>query len=165
MADFGIVSGPALAAAAVSAAAAVAGTVITTVASSQAAKANARASEEEEKALKYQTDREQASERKHNLAVLGAQEARIGASGLSSSSGSPMDLMLQSAFEGEMNALDIGYSGGLKQKAKRREAAMYRAQVPGIVIGGALQGVGQASGALGNYYARNNMGLGAKVKT
>jgi len=101
-----------------------------------------------------QTAIEQRQERDKTRRILGKQQAIAAASGLDPSSGTPLEIALDSAFQGEMNALNIGYSGALRRTSKLREAKYARQSIPGIIFGG-LTGGGSI---LGDWWSKNRGG-------
>jgi hypothetical protein len=107
----------------------------------QAAKANARAAGAEAESIDVQTKIAQDQERYKNRDLLSRQLAVSGASGVETTSGSPLSLALESAYQGEMNVLNIGYTGQQRSAAKRYEKSVYQAQVPGIITGGVLNSI------------------------
>jgi hypothetical protein len=106
----------------------------------------AKGYEEQAKAQQYQTNVAVNAERRNNAKVLAKQEAMGAASGLDTSQGSPLELALDTAYTGELNALmmkqqGIGRIKSLKMQAsKARSDGMYDAFTKGIIGSGTMLG-------------------------
>src|SRR6266576_2891858 len=111
MADFGV-SEALLALCALS----TVGSVVSGVSSANANASNARA---EAKSIDQQKQIEQTAERQNNAKVISKQVALAAASGVDTTTGTPLDNQLDAARIGEMNAQQIGYSGELKRQAAK----------------------------------------------
>ena len=134
----------------VAAVAAVAATAVSTASQVSAAKSNAKAADWEAESIAKQTEQAQADERLRNKELLSKQTALAGASGIATTSGSPLENALQSAFEGEMNVLKIGYTGKLNQSAAKYQAALARASITPTIIGGALKATSSIASMYGS---------------
>lgn len=79
---------------------------------------------------------EEQADRRKSAAIIAKQEAGAAAAGLDVGSGTPLELKLDSAFNAEMNALQIRKSGQYKKFAYKSRAAGLRAQTPGLIFSG-----------------------------
>jgi len=141
------------------------GVGLSTASQVQASKANAQAAKAESQQLQASQQMDMAATRQENRAVLSKQLAMSAASGVDTTSGSPLENALQSAYEGEMNALKIGYGYDIRRNAKRYEAGRYTAQIP-YTIGSGVTRMG--SSLLRSYAypgATNDYGLGGNYDT
>lgn len=130
---------------------AAAATGVSTASQAAAAKSNAKAADWEAEAIQNQTLQAQADERQRNKELLSKQTAAAAASGVATTSGSPLENALSSAFEGEMNVLKIGYGGKIQTAAQRYQAGLSRAQGSSAIAGGVLKGISQGVSAYGSF--------------
>lgn len=110
------------------------GQVVTGIAS---ASRNARAATEEGKAEMAQARTAEEQSRRRSAMIMGKQQAQAAAAGLDTTTGTPLDIALDSAQQAELEALNIRYQGKLAKYGKDQQAAGYRAQIPGYIFGGA----------------------------
>lgn len=118
---------------------AVAAQAMQTASQIQAQKANAAAADIEAKQLEQSGKMEMAAERQRNTETLSKQRAIVAASGVGTTIGTPLENALNSAFEGEMNALRIGYGYEQKRQVAKFQRNYYRSTIPGIAIQGGLK--------------------------
>jgi len=74
----------------------------------------------------------------------GKAEAMIGASGVSGSSGSPLELLIQSAYNAELNTENIRRGGQIESDSLNRQSRLYRGRNTGEIVGG----LGRVGGGL-----------------
>jgi len=120
------------------------GSAVSTIGGVQRASATASSADYEAKQIQQQTNIAVANERQKNKEILSKQQAIAAASGVETTSGSPLEIALDSAYQGEMNALRIGYTGESQRQAAKYKARLARSQIPGI-IGGNLISFGGKS--------------------
>lgn len=80
--------------------------------------------------------------RKNVRRLIGRQTAKLAASGVDISSGSPLTLMAETAYEGEMDAQDILYQGKISKTAKEYGAKLSRFRASGTRIAGRWAAMG-----------------------
>lgn len=113
------------------------GTVGSTVAGISQSSQQARAYKADARAQEVQTAMAVNAERKKNAHVSAKQEATFAAAGPEPSTGTPLEIALDSASQGEMNALQLQYQGrsrakSLKQMADEAKTGMYSSILEGI---------------------------------
>lgn len=84
---------------------------------------------------------EQEDQRRENLRQLGAVRAAYGASGIEMS-GSPLDVLSDTALEQELDVARIGYRGELKAIGEGDKANLARAEADNARSAGAIGAVG-----------------------
>lgn len=129
---------------------------------------NAATAEMEAKFAEQQGERNAEAQRRKTAIMIGAQRARMGASGAVVDSGSFLDLTLDTAKQGELDAMALLEEGQMAAWRARVQGANYTAQSnlykssktnPFMAAGGTLlSGAGQAG--MNYYYATN----GTKVR-
>ena len=117
------------------------GTVGSTAIQFGAGMRNARAAEAEGKAEQAQARTEEAQSRRRSAMVMGKQRAIAAASGVDTTTGTPLEVALDSAEQAELEALNIRYTGKMRRYGREQEAAGYRGQAVGSIFeGGARLG-------------------------
>ena len=127
----------------------------------KAAKFNAAVERNNALAAQDQAQFEAAKLRRRNAFLRGAQSAAIGKSGVDLS-GSAVDVMNDSAVQGELDALAALYTGKVRANSAQSSAQLFDAQgenartssyysAAGSILGGVSGATGSAAGA----YARN----------
>jgi hypothetical protein len=148
MADFGITE-IGLALSALSAAMSVAGGI-------------ASANTEKQNSLNAEADADLAvqqgqSEADRQRAITRASQAKLvaesGAQG-TTLTGSPMEVYLANAKQGEIEAQDKVYAGNLKARGLKAQAGMYNRQATSSLIGGTASGVGTLGSTLIGSYGK-----------
>ncbi len=94
----------------------------------EAANYNAKILENEAVAKRQEASTNAEDIRSRNAAVLAEQRARFGASGLSTTSGTPLYVMADTAAKGELDALRILHAGELEATGLQSSAGMQRWQ-------------------------------------
>ncbi len=89
---------------------------------------NARYAEDEGKQLKQQADEAATRKRQETALLIGQQRAKQGASGAVIDVGSNLDLSLDTAERGELDALQLEEQGYWQDYNKRLDAQNYRSQ-------------------------------------
>lgn len=112
------------------------GTMAQTGSGISAARAQSRAAREEARSALLSSGAEAERIRSRTRFDLGKQRATIAASGLDPSSGSPLEFMLESARQGELEAQTVRYGGEFRRRSKLAEAKLARRQIPGLAFGG-----------------------------
>jgi hypothetical protein len=81
-------------------------------------------------------------DRRRSTALIAKQKAAGAAAGLDISSGTPNELLLDSAYNAELNALNIRKQGRFNADYYKTQARRSKAQIPGMIFGGLLSGYG-----------------------
>jgi len=81
-------------------------------------------------------------DRRRSTALIAKQKAAGAAAGLDISSGTPNELLLDSAYNAELNALNIRKQGRFNADYYKTQARRSKAQIPGLLFGGLLKGYG-----------------------
>ena len=89
---------------------------------------------------------DEATQRRRAGALLGTARANVGASGVELS-GSPLDVIANSAAEAELDALNIRYGGSINAQRSRLQGDMARSQSYTAAASSLLQGLSSASRA------------------
>lgn len=106
---------------------------------------------------------EEQKQRQKTSQVLGAQQAGMAANGVDLTFGSPLDLLVDTAVMGEMDALTIRTNSAREERDIRQQGAnyrgqagMYRAQASSASSGGFLNAMGTVlgGGAQAGAYAK-----------
>lgn len=92
------------------------------------------------KTIKQNAAFEEAQARRRASMSMGSMVATSAASGVDVTSGSPLFMELDSARQAELDAMNIRRQGDLASQAKRFEARMARAQIPGNFLSAAARG-------------------------
>lgn len=135
---------------------------------SKVANNNARTAEMEAQFAEQQGMRNAEQQRRRTAIMIGAQRARMGASGAVVDSGSFMDLTLDTAHQGELDAMALLNEGRMEAWRARVQGTNYKAQGqlygmsktnPFLAAGGTLlEGAGRAG--MGYYNMTSGSGLG-----
>jgi len=112
------------------------GTVVSTISSIQSARQESANADFQAKLATQRAAVDERNYRRKAAFVLSKQEAIGAGSGVDVSSGSPLTMTLDSAFQAEMDALNIRAGGQAQSKAYKMAARQARGQIPGLVIGG-----------------------------
>lgn len=116
--------------------------VISTTAQVQGAAGSADQSNTLAKAALVQARQEEFADRRKSTGLIAKQKAVAATAGLDISSGSPNELLLDSAYNAELNALNIRKQGRFNSDYYKTMAKRSKAQIPGIMFGGLLKGYG-----------------------
>ena len=139
----------------VAAVAAVAAAVVGTVSEISAAKASADQDEALAKQAVGAARTEEFADRRRSTQVIAKQQAGASAAGLDIDSGTPLELMMDSAFNAELNALQIRKKGEMESTFYKNRARQSKGSIPGI----AFQGLTKAITSI--YGGGWNSGMGA----
>lgn len=122
------------------------------------AEQNAALARQEASYARGQAARNAAGERRQTAALIGAQRARMGASGVTVDAGSFMDVTLSTAEQGERAAMALlqqgdmeGWRHELRAGQQSQQARLHRAskKSPGAALaGGLLSGTARVAGGL-----------------
>ena len=125
------------------------GTLFSTVSQIQQARGQAESDEAAGKAAVESARQEEFSDRRRSAQIIAKQQAGAAASGLDIDSGTPLELMMDSAFNAELNALKIRKQGEYDKAFYKDRARSSRRAIPGIAFQGltSLGGMGMAYGA------------------
>src|SRR5512147_1801970 len=102
----------------------------------------ASALEAQAKAQQQQTNLAVNAERRQNAKVLAKQEALGAASGLDTSTGTPLELATDTAFTGELNALALKQQGQMRVQSLKTQARSTRTAGLFNAIGGGISNTG-----------------------
>lgn len=116
-----------------------ASTAMQTASQIQTQRANAAAADVEAKQTAQTQQMEMQAERQRNREQLSKAVAITAGSGVGTTTGTPLENALNSAFEGEMNALRIGYGYEQKRQVAKFQRDYYRSTIPNIAIQGGLK--------------------------
>jgi hypothetical protein len=116
--------------------------VISTAAQAQSAAGSADQSNTLAKAALSQARQEEFVDRRKSASIIAKQKAAGATAGLDISSGTPNELLLDSAYNAELNALNIRKQGRFNSDYYKTQARRAKAQIPGILFGGLLKGYG-----------------------
>jgi hypothetical protein len=94
------------------------------------------------KASLAQARQEEFVDRRKSTALIAKQKAGAAAAGLDISTGTPNELLLDSAYNAELNALNIRKQGRFNADYYKTQARRSKAQIPGLLFGGLLKGYG-----------------------
>lgn len=135
---------------------------------SKVADNNAKTAEMEAQFAEQQGQRNAEQQRRRTAIMIGAQRARMGASGAVVDSGSFLDLTLDTAHQGELDAMALLNEGRMEAWRSRVQGTNYKAQGqlygmsktnPFLAAGGTLlEGAGRAG--MGYYNMTSGSGLG-----
>lgn len=89
---------------------------------------------------------DEATQRRRTNALLSTARANVGASGIELS-GSPLDVIANSAAEAELDALNIRYGGQITAQRERLQGSVARSQSYTAAASSLLQGLSSASRA------------------
>jgi hypothetical protein len=89
-----------------------------------------------------QARQEEFVDRRRSTALIAKQKAAGAAAGLDIASGTPNELLLDSAYNAELNALNIRKQGRFNADYYKTQARRSKAQIPGMIFGGLLSGYG-----------------------
>lgn len=117
-------------------------TVLSTASQVQGASAAAAQGNELAKQAISQARQDEFTNRRQSTAVIAKQRATMAAAGLEIDSGTPLELTLDSAYNAELNALNIRKQGEYNANYYRTQARRSKAQIPGMIFGGLLKGYG-----------------------
>lgn len=129
----------------------------------QVADMNAKLSDRAAKDALERGKLEEQKQRQKTQQVLGAQQAGMAANGVDLTFGSPLDLLVDTAVMGEMDALTIRTNSAREERDIRQQGAnyrgqagMYRAQASSASSGGFLSAMGTVlgGGAQAGTYAK-----------
>lgn len=113
----------------------------------QANNYNATVTKQKAAAAQQRFDIEERQIRARARQDLGKAENLIGASGLSGSSGTPLDLLIESAYRGELNAMNARNGGQLESTTLKNQASLYKSRNFGTIFGG----LGEAGGIISRF--------------
>lgn len=99
-----------------------------------------RAAKTTAKTIQQQSAFDEAQARRRASLSMGSMVATSAATGVDITSGSPLFMELDSAKQAELDAMNIRRQGNLAASAKRFEARMARAQIPGNILGAVAKG-------------------------
>lgn len=134
------------------------GTTIAGIVRSTGESSDAKA---EADSIRAQTRIAEEQDRRASRRIIAKQQAGAAAAGLDISSGSPLELTLDSALEAEKNALNIRYTGELRRQSKLREARLARGGIAGSIFEGAA-GLGSIFSRPSNRRILSNFFRGGK---
>lgn len=106
------------------------------------ANSQASALDAQAKAQQQQTNIAVNAERRQNAKVLAKQEAIGAASGLDTSTGTPLEMALDTAYTGELNALNLKNQGQMRVQSLKAKARSTRTAGLFNAIGGAISNSG-----------------------
>lgn len=81
------------------------------------------------------------ADRRRSAEVMAKQQAGAAAAGLDIGSGTPLELLMDSAFKAEMNALNIRRAGRMESDFYKTRAKRTKAALPGIAFQGLASGL------------------------
>lgn len=113
-----------------------AGVIGSVVSSMQSNNANADAAKVESKQAQINADLQAQQYDQNARRERSRAEAMIGASGVSSTSGSPLELLIHSAYNAELNKENIKRGGQIESNSLNRQASLYRGRNAGELVGG-----------------------------
>lgn len=132
-------------------------------AQSDAAKYNAQVAENNAKQAQMEADAEAQKIRSRNRRIIASQKAQFAASGVQIT-GTVTDVMVDSATQGELDAMSAEYAGEVRSKALQSQAELDRkaasnASKAGIfgTAGYGLQGVSIAASSYSDYRYKKDM--------
>lgn len=119
------------------------GTTIQTV--SQVQQANAEAAQDRSLAKQEIgfARTEEDINRRRSAQIIAKQQAGAAAAGLDIGSGTPLALLMDSAFNAEMNALQIRKRGEMSATFYKNRARQVKAQIPGLIFQGVTSAIGK----------------------
>jgi hypothetical protein len=118
------------------------GTVLSTVSGIFQASSQASQDKELAKQRMAQARADEFASRRESDKLLAKQQAGAAAAGLEQS-GTPLELQLDSAFNAELNALNIRKQGEYDAAFYKTRARRTKAQIPGLIFQGATSLAGQ----------------------
>ena len=124
------------------------GSIMKGVAEMQANRQNAAFANAEGKQALVTGEAEAARVRKQVAATQGTLMASAGAQG-TTLEGSPIDVYIDNALQGEMMAQDKIYEGKLIKRSKSYQANLYKRQAGAAMLGGLFQAGSSAASAYG----------------
>ena len=137
--------------AAIGAGVSVLGTVMNAIGQSNAADYNAKIASNNAAEARYQGQKAQELQDQQARQKMGLMVANYGSSGVSSDSGSPLDILGQSAAQAKLDNLNIGYNANLKASGYDNTAALDTAQGNNALTSGLLSAVGQGASGYAKY--------------
>jgi hypothetical protein len=117
-------------------------TVLQTTSQVQSAQAQGAQASDLARAAMSQARQEEFIDRRKSTAIIAKQKAAGAAAGLDIASGTPNELLLDSAYNAELNALNIRKQGRFNSDYYKTMARRSKAQIPGMIFGGLLKGYG-----------------------
>jgi hypothetical protein len=131
----------------------IAGTIFSTV--SSIAQASSQASQDRELARQRmaQARADEFASRRESDKLIAKQQAGAAAAGLEQS-GTPLELQLDSAFNAELNALNIRKQGEYDAAFYKTRARRTKAQIPGLIFKGATELAGPGKKLYDQYYPK-----------
>lgn len=126
------------------------GSIMKGVAEMQASRQNAAFATAEGKQAVATGNAEADRVRRQVAATQGTLRASAGAQN-TTFEGSPMDVYINNALEGEVMAQDKSYEGKLIQRTKKMQANLYKRQAGAAMLGGLFQAGGAAAQSYGSY--------------
>jgi hypothetical protein len=126
-------------------------TVASTVSSANQAGAQSRADRDAAQESINAAHLDESVDRRRSAQIIAKQQATAAASGLDISSGTPLELKLDSSFNAEMNALAIRQKGITDKNYYLNRSRQARAQIPGMLF----EGVGKLASNYSTYKYRN----------
>lgn len=124
------------------------GSIMKGVSEMQANRQNAAFATAEGKQAVVTGEAEASRVRRQVAATQGQLRAQAGAQG-TTFQGSPMEVYINNALEGEIQARDKIYEGKLIQRSKQYQANLYKRQAGAALMGGLFQAGGAAASAYG----------------
>jgi hypothetical protein len=125
------------------------GTVLSTVSGIFQASASASQDKELAKQRMAQARADEFASRRESDKLIAKQQAGAAAAGLEQS-GTPLELQLDSAFNAELNALNIRKQGEYDAAFYKTRARRTKAQIPGLIFGGLTSLAGQGAKGFGS---------------
>lgn len=127
--------------------AAAAATAASTLSQTQQARASADQDRQNAEAIIQGARYDEEQERRRGRAVVAKQKAQFAAGGFDVDSGTPLELMMDSAFNAELNALNVKKQAAFDAQFYKTRARRTRAQVPGLIFEGVAKTGAQGFGA------------------
>lgn len=111
---------------------------------SQISQASASAAQDESlaKSAIRRARSDEFANRRNSAKVIAKQQAGAAAAGLDIGSGTPLELLMDSAYNAELNALNIRKAGQFESDYYKTRARRSKASIPGLAFGGLLSGLG-----------------------
>jgi len=127
----------------------------------QVAEMNAEISERRAKSTIEAGARDEQMKRQQVQQILGQQQAGMAANGVDLTFGSPLDLLVDTAVQGEIDALTIrtntyreAYNARVDATKQRAGAELYRGQAKSAQTGGYIGAIGTILGGAGKAYGQ-----------
>ena len=128
---------------------AAAATVASTVSQTQQATASAQQDKNQAAEIIHAARYDEELERMRGRQVVAKQKAKFAAAGFDPDSGTPLELMMDSAFNSELEALNVKRQAAFDANFLKTRARRTKAQIPGLIFQGVAGSAGQALPALG----------------